>query len=225
MPSRHDLINLVGKCAFVCCEMRFASTFSVSMEWHALCVFHNHGWESISNDMEDKKVYQQVILKRVTGTHVRDESTSVMSETIADWTQTWNIFKRCSEQAYPDWALHSCPWSPGSRCRSPDCSQCQNPQTAVAACGLLAQEASTYTKCYWGRCPDSSERPRCRTLCPSLYVHSHRLNSNRGTIVRLWRRTKGESSLRQLQDMFNWYDSRGDLRPLAVLLICPLIIN
>lgn len=54
MPSRHDLIHLVGRHACVCCEIGFASSVCVSMEWHALCVFHNHGWENVSNDMEHK---------------------------------------------------------------------------------------------------------------------------------------------------------------------------
>lgn len=112
--------------------------------------------------------YQQVFQKRI--------DTRVMRVLLLTSQIQWSDLRSVSgEQAYPDWVLHSCLWSQESHCCSLDCSQCQNPQTAVAACVSRAHEASTYTRCYWGKCLDSSERPTCQTLCPALYVHSHYL--------------------------------------------------
>lgn len=50
----YALRTRLGRRVCVCCEIEFVSSVSVSREWHALCVFHNHGWENVSNDMEHK---------------------------------------------------------------------------------------------------------------------------------------------------------------------------
>lgn len=63
IPSRHDLIHLVGRCARVCCESGLASLASVSLERHPTIT-----------EREKKKIYQHNFRGRVSR---RREITSV----------------------------------------------------------------------------------------------------------------------------------------------------
>lgn len=81
MPSRHDMIHLVGKRASVCCETGFASYIDVSIEWHALCVHRNHDWVNITSDMEHRRKNKKIYA---------------------------HIFKEHGGEAYPAGFAHSC---------------------------------------------------------------------------------------------------------------------
>lgn len=63
MPSRHDLIHLVAKCTRVCCEIGFAASVSVSIDWHV----YNHAWENFSNDI--KSLLADIFQKDLRETH------------------------------------------------------------------------------------------------------------------------------------------------------------
>lgn len=98
-----------------------------------------------------------------------------------------------SETTHPDSALRSCLWSRWSRSCSLGCSPRQSLRRAGAACGPRAPAASSGTRCYWGRCLGSSERPACPTRSPAPCVHSHRLRHSRR-----WQWKRGSKSVKQM---------------------------